>query len=667
MVLIPNIKQSKYSKANQRAHKVISHAKVKSHLSWFKRHRRIVATIAVMFSVVFISSGIAFAQGSTLYRYTMAAKNNVATAKVAADKKDFTEVGKQLVLAQQNLEAAQTASSKMAWMKWMPVFSTQFKAVDHLLIGGTELASAGQDIVVVAEDIFSVWPEESASFNSISLSDRKALLAKIEASPEKLIGAQTKLNVAIEAFDRIPERGVIGPLGELTGLLRDKLPLMKELVHKALPVLQVAPKIAGYPEQQTYLFLLQNNWELRATGGFIGTYGILVLQAANIEQFETHNIYNLDEPAKTTLFLDPPEPLKRYLKIKQWFMRDSNWDPDFPTTANTAEDFYHAENGPIEQIDGVLSVTPAFIQDLMKLTGPITVDNQEYNAENVIEELEYPSEFGYVKEGLNDSERKVVIGKLATLLKEKLLNLPSSKWGELWEILLKNLDEKHVLIYSKDHQVQELMQELEWNGAMINRPGDYLMVVDSNLAALKTDKVMVKTINRTLTKEGEDYIVNLELVYNHTGVQDDDFITRYRSYTRIYVPEGSELLSSEGFLTNSEFEGGRPVEAATNTYDLSHKTVFEGFISVEAMSIKTVTLKYKLPRDMANYISNNHTYALYLQKQPGTNNVILNSSIDFGKKIGQFTPVDSMQKIGNNKVQFNVPFKLDYALNIDFE
>lgn len=662
MVLVPNIRQTKHQ-----VQKTSSHRIVQSKRSWSSRRKGVVAGVSIVVIFFGIFSGVAFAQGKMLYGEAMAAKDNFAAAKAAADKKNFPEVTRQLALGQEHLEQAQFYSVKMNWIKWLPVVSTQFKAVDSILLGGVQAASAGQDITVVAEDIFSAWPEGEASFNSISTEQREALLTKIAASPEKLTGAQTKLNAAVTAFDRIPERGVIGPLGDATATLREKLPLMKELVQKALPILEVAPSIVGYPAEQTYLFLLQNNWELRATGGFIGTYGILILQNGEIQKFQTDNIYNLDEPVKRTLHRIPPEPLGRYLKIDQWFMRDSNWDPDFPTTARTAEDFYHAENGPIEHIDGVLAVTPTFIQDLIELTGPIKVDGQEYNAKNLIEELEYQSEVGYRQQGLLESERKVVIGKLATVLKDKLLNLPSSQWGQLWQILLENLDQKHVLIYSKNEKTQSLVQQLEWDGAMVNRPGDYLMVVDTNLAALKTDKVMVKTIHRTLTKEGDDYVVNLELFYNHTGIQDNDFITRYRTYTRVYVPLGSELLSSDGFLTNSEFEGGKPVTAETARYDINNKTVFQGFISVEAQSTKKVTLRYKLPKDMSNYISSHNTYALYIQKQAGTNNVSISSSVDFGTPITAFTPVDKLQKNGNNKVQLSGLLDVDKALSIDFE
>ncbi|MFA5995440.1 MAG: DUF4012 domain-containing protein [Patescibacteria group bacterium] len=661
MTKIPNIKINQPKKIIPQQVKYQPKARF-----WSKRKKTIVSVVSAVLIVLLGGSGLAYAQGIVVYREAMSAKTSFERAKQALEKKDFDTIKQELQTGQTHLEQAQVASNKMRWLKWLPVITTQFAAVDHILNGGVAVAQAGQDITVVTEDIYSAMPDEEASFNSISDEERQAVLAKISNSPEQLIGAQQKLNYAVSEFDLVPSSGVIGPLASLTGMLKEKLPFMKEMVQKVLPLLQVAPSILGYPDEQTYLFLLQNNRELRPTGGFIGTYGTLILRDAQIEKFETNNIYNLDEPVKNTLFRKPPEPLGRYLKIDQWFMRDANWDPDFPTTAQITEDFYHAENGPIENIDGVLAVTPMFIQDLMVLTGPITVDGDQFTKENIIDTIQYQSEFGYIKKGLKNSERKVIIGKLATIIKDKLLNLPSAQWGTLLEIMIKNLDEKQVLIYSKNNQAQTLVQQLGWDGSINQPKSDFLMLVDANLSALKTDKVMEKHIDYQVTQENGDYIANLKITYKHAGIQDDKFITRYRSYARVYVPSGSQLLGSDGFLTNSEFEGGVPVEAQTTEAAAVNKTVFAGFISVEAQTSKTISLRYKLPVAMQQAVLNDQQYRLYAQKQPGTNNVTLTVSFDIGKAIKDYTPVDKIEKNDNNKIILQTPLNVDQQITASF-
>lgn len=75
-----------------------------------------------------------------------------------------------------------------------------------------------------------------------------------------------------------------------------------------------------------------------------------------------------------------------------------------------------------------------------------------------------------------------------------------------------------------------------------------------------------------------------------------------RDWIRIYVPKGSELISSQG----SEVK-------IITTEDLG-KTVFEGFITVKPLGFAVYTLKYKLPFK----IKNDGTLPLLIQKQPGT-------------------------------------------------
>ena len=41
----------------------------------------------------------------------------------------------------------------------------------------------------------------------------------------------------------------------------------------------------------------------------------------------------------------PPEPLKKYLRVPSWYMRDSNWSPDFAVSAMNVEKFYRLEGG----------------------------------------------------------------------------------------------------------------------------------------------------------------------------------------------------------------------------------------------------------------------------------------------------------------------------------
>lgn len=625
-----------------------------------KRRAIIIGGLITIVVALGIQAGLS---GRTLYAESLAGKDAFLAAQTALTDQHFTDAADQLQLAEDHLTSAHKASSHLFWLKWLPWVSTQFKAVDNLLIGGIHIASALQDISYFADDIFSTISTDDATISNISAKDRKAILERLTNSPELISSVQADLLISVDALDAIPDKGVIAPIAVAVLPIQEKLPLIREMVEKAIPFLEVAPTIMGYPEEQTYLFLMQNNTELRPTGGFIGTYGILQLKNADIKQFETDNIYNLDVPVKDELHITPPEPMQRFLGSSQWFMRDSNWNPDFPTTAQKVEEFYHLEHGPIDQIDGVIAVTPDLIESLLEVTGPITVEGNEYNYENMTEKLQYEVEVGYRADGASDSERKEVIGTLASDLMSRLMSLPKNQWGDLFSQLVTNLEEKHIMIYSKNEQAQDLVSRLGWGGAIREHDGDYVMIVDANLAALKTDRVMDKQIEYSVTEENGDYIANLTLRYKNDGIFDF-FTTRYRSYTRIYVPEGSELIETTGFLSNDRISGGSETPATVSLDEDLHKTVFEGFISVEPQTEDTMTLRYKLPQTVVEQIESGQ-YTLYVQKQPGTNNITFTGDIELDQSIKTSTGVDELEKDGNNKVHFSLPLETDQELTLE--
>lgn len=641
--------------------KQVPKQKPKSH----KRLKKIIITLSVIVLIGCILGYIGFRSAKIMYTESLAAKDDVLVAQTALTEQRFIDAADTLGSAEQHFIAAQAASDQLFWIKWLPWVSTQFKAVDNLLLGGSKIASALQSMSYIGNDIFSAIESDDATISNITPKQRKDILEQISASPEALRSAQSELAEAVEAFDNIPDEGVIAPLAVATIPIKEKLPLLEQIVDKAIPFLEIAPGLVGYPEEKTYLFLLQNNSELRPTGGFIGTYGILVLKNGDIKEFKTDNIYNLDVPAKDELFIDPPEPFAIYIGSTQWFMRDANWDPDFPTTAEKVEEFYHLENGPIDHIDGVIAMTPEVIHDLLGLTGPITINGDEYTVDNLTEKLQYQVEVGYQLEGISDSARKEVVGKLANELMSRMLNLPKNKWGDLWKVSVENLDEKHLLIYSKDEQTRLLVDQLGWDGAIKQTDTDYVSVIDANLAALKTDRVMTKNLAYAVSKQDDKYKVTLAMKYYNDGVFDT-FTTRYRSYTRIYVPIGSELITSKGFLTNDRYLGGEAVAPKVTQNTEMNKTVFEGFISVEPKSEETISLEYYLPDSLTQQI-NEGNYSLYWQKQSGTSNVNCDFDFDIGENIESADAIDEAAEISDNKVHFSSPLDVDKTINIEID
>ena len=636
-----------------------------------KKRLKIAGIVLLVISIILLLlTLLSYSSAKNVYNEAMAGKDSIFMAKDAISDQNFAQTATSLSEAKEHFTSSHNSLNNLKWAKYIPWVGRQVKAVDKLLAAGVKGTAGMETLALLGEDIAKIAKieGEETSFNKIGKKKKKEILKKLYESPEEISQASTDLESAISEIEQIPKKGLVKPLRDVMNPIQDNLPLAKELISKAGPLFEVLPSIAGYPEEKTYLFLLQNNNEMRATGGFIGTYGILKVESAEINTFETDNIYNLDNPAKEYLFVDPPEPFNKYIGSTQWFMRDSNWSPDFPTAAQKAEEFYGLENGPEKNIHGLIAITPEVIGSLIGVTGPIVVEGEEFTADNFVEKLQYKVGFSFWQEGISDKDRKNVIGDMANILMDNIMNLPKERWIDLWSAMAEDARQKQMFLYLKDDALQKYVTELNWDGRMqdIDYTGrDFFMVVDTNLAALKTDEVMDRSLDYTVNKEGDDLVSTLKVTYKNNGTFSNT-TTRYRTYTRIFVPKGSELISSEGFLTNDKLSGGTATPALSKIDEELNKTVFEGFIAIEPQAEETVTLKYKLPVEISNFIDDNE-YRVYCQKQGGTKAHGLSINIDIGEKIDTVEALDLNTEINNNEVRISGDLEADRDIKIQLK
>ncbi|MFA6271540.1 MAG: DUF4012 domain-containing protein [Patescibacteria group bacterium] len=600
------------------------------------------------------------------YDFALAGREDFVKAQGAIGAQDFSGAKKALITADEKLQNSKSEVQKLKFLQFIPILGRQINAIDNILIATIQLGNGLQDITDLGDSVFSPLKKDGAavSLSTISPEQTKRILKTIYEAPPLLQGVKADIDLAVDAIDNIPEKGLIGSIKKIVTPLKEQLPAIQDGLRLAIPAAESIPQIAGYPSKKTYLFLLQNNTELRPTGGFIGTYGILKLSNGAIDYFNTDNIYNLDTPYHGTLIAEPPWQLQKYLSADKWFMRDSNWSPDFPTTAEKAEWFYHQEGGTENKIDGVIAVTPTFIESLIALTGPIDVNGITFTSENFIETLQYQVEQGFYRQGISETERKEIIGVLSSKLLDKVLELPSDRWPDLWNTFQKDTNAKHILIYLKDRGIQQSIIDQGWGGNIRSVDGDYLHIVDSNMASLKSDPGVIRTINYNVEKNSDDdYIATVKINYDNQGTFNWKS-TRYRTYTRVYVPEGSELLNSGGVMENDKLHGGKPGDVEITTE--FGKTVFGGFISIEPQEQGELMFSYKLPPAISKKIADDQ-YSLFVQKQSGTAVYALNISLDLGKKIESYYPIDKGTQDGQNIVTFPTDLGQDREFSVKFK
>ncbi len=540
--------------------------------------------------------------------------------------------------------------------KYFDFLENQLNDLEYLFITGDFVSRALIQGATLGQELENLLDsDKKITYSKFSEPEKRRILEKLYQSTPELTGIKANLELALINLKKVQADLLFLPIKNDVSLAASQLDFAYNLLEKAIPFTQILPEIAGYPDLSRFLVILQNNDELRPTGGFIGTYGILEINNGDIKNFETHDIYHLDMPIQNKLDVQPPEPLLKYLGIDNWYMRDANWSPDWPKSAEKILWFYEKEsvlnNNKIEPIDGVIAVTPDFIMDLMRFTGPIEIDEIEFNFKNFQELLQYQVEQGYVKTGVPKWQRKEIIGDIAKKLKIELFDSTPNQWRELLNIIDQNMMKKNIIFYLKNPDLQNIVREQGWAGEIKNIAGDYLMVVDANMAAYKTDAIVSKNINYKVDQKTDGLYGELSISYSHQGGFDWR-TTRYRTYTRIYVPLGSRLVKSTGITDGS-----------VEVYNELGRTCFAGFISVEPGEIGQLFFSYKLPDNLTDI----NQYNLYIQKQPGSEIDQLVVDLSFLNEVKSYSPATLLTSmISKNRVNWKTDLTTDKLFIINF-
>lgn len=532
-------------------------------------------------------------------------------------------------------------------------------ALNNLLLAGDHVSYSLNKLSTITNNLSDyIERNKNVPFEKLNFDEKQELLDFLYKSPKQFDDISYHLEISLNAINEIDDTNVIPLFKEQKNFLQKRVELLLDSSQKISSLTSILPSIIGYPKEIKYFILLQNNTELRPTGGFIGSFGFAQIQDAHIKSFYTDDVYNLDWALDESKWnIQPPKPIKKFLNVSKWYFRDSNWSPDYLISAKNALWFYENEGGHEKNIDGVIAITPTFIGKLLDHFGGIEHDGIIYNSENFVDIIEYKVEKEYPLIGLKESERKQIIGMLSNKLIEKAKQSSYLDILSIIDIVIESLNEKDILIYSQNPEFAKIIDKKNWNGKLIQTDSDYLMVVDTNLASLKTDLVMDKTINYSLEPENEKYKAKVSIEYKNTG----EFTwktTRYNTYTRIYVPLGSELIKVDGSMQAEKNNNPGEIDISEEL----NKTVFGTFISIEPGESKTLSFEYYLPQRIKNQI-NNSNYELYIQKQPGTKNKI---SVDhiFDSMI-QSIELDEKNIIVENSSNFKHFQILNKDINLD--
>jgi len=625
--------------------------------------KKIFIAIAIILAIFVILGVTTMDNAKAAYNLAMEGKDHLVKVQESVSSQDLKEAATEIEAAKNKFDEAQKEFNWVRWAVVVPYVGSQISASGTLIDSAVTLTDSLAETVTAGLEILSpLQSEEVTSFSQLSPEEKGDALEKLGKAIPLFEQAQEDVKEVKADLEDMGTFAVRPEIISAKDMVLEKLPMVEKFTEELLLAAKILPRIGGHPDEQQYLFVSQNNHELRASGGFIGNVGIMKVYEGDVVDFTTSGVYNLD--AEAPVKIEPPEYLKKYLKSTTWYLRDANTCVgciDFAVAAKNILEFYKIETGS-ENFDGVISITPTFLEDLLAITGPVEVPGYPYTftEENVTETLQEHVEVNFAQMGIPLEDRQALVSDLSNVLLQKTFTLPKEKWLDLVTELQKAFNEKHAMIYMKDDATQAVLREEGWTSQLDNDwEQDYIALADNNMAALKTDRVMDRSLNYEIDISNiNEPTAKLQITYINNG-RFTHFTTRYRTWSQLYVPAQAELLRYEGVeVTDKEGPAGEIVEEIDPH---SGRKVWSYFKSVEPGTQETVTIEYKLPPT----VMSGDEYSLLVQKQPGTIDPKLNVTVIGADKPQMVSPMD-VSTIDDKNVSFDSNLLIDRQFNINY-
>lgn len=507
------------------------------------------------------------------------------------------------------------------------------------VLGREKILLAGQQIAIGNSYLLS-------ALKDVQINASTTLTSRLDTLFSALDYANPNYSQAVANLEEV-EPAVLPP--EYQARFKDFLTLFEKLTHDFKTISSLKGDIQyifGGKGERHYLLVFQNPAELRPTGGFMGTFAVLDVKDGAIAKLEIPPGGTYDLQGQLPDYSIPPLPLT--LSNNRWEFQDANWYPDFPASAQKILWFYRQARN--REMDGVIAINSTVLERILGILGPVSDEsrNLTLSSDDALATIQQIVEEGPEKK---INKPKQVIADLAPQILARMQGSGQNMLLPLLQNFSEALEQKEIQAYFTDPDAQSAVKALGWSGAIAsaNSSTDYLFVVNTNIQGQKSDAEIKQTISHEADVDKDGNIIDTVVVTReHNGVAGEKFYGQTNiDYLRIYAPEGSTLISAEGFswpdeknfrapdswalpdndLRLRETEVGTDPSSGTSISNQFGKTAFGNWVVTEPGQTSLVKLTYRLPFKISTVESGSiwdkttsselAKYSLLVQKQSG--------------------------------------------------
>lgn len=405
-------------------------------------------------------------------------------------------------------QRAHDLTSGPAW--WaaahVPWLGEPLEVARGITTSGAQAAAVIPQLMDVAHDIDP---------HALRVSGDTIRIAPLVRAVPVLQRASQAVTAAAASLDAVPSSTWLGAIDKGRSRYANDLAVIQGYLVPAARVAKVLPTMLGVDTPQTYFIGLQNEAEMRGTGGLPGAFAIARTDRGTItfERFESdaallppnkgHLIpTGLSFGAGYQAAYGPSEPTDSFV--------DSNVSPHFPYTARIWQAMWQKVSG--QHVDGVMALDPTVLSYFLAVTGPATLPGgRVIDAQNVVS-LTQRDQYSLFSDNI---KRKDFVVSILRAASHKVTSGAGSAQGIL-KAISRAGTEQRLLAWSQNPAVQQALLASNFAGSVPDDARPFSAVVLNNAAAGKLDYYLVRSVSyeRTGCGSTRDVLVTIKLANN---------------------------------------------------------------------------------------------------------------------------------------------------------
>ena len=433
-----------------------------------KRLYIIIGVVAVLLIALVAAAFAAVGSAKEMKSQATQVLQDVKSIQTAIGENDYAVAAQS---AQQASELTGSIAGELSSPLWMvasiiPVYGQDISGMRDLM---TALDNAFDEGLVPLTKTLEANPPDS-----LISADRRINVAAVTQLLDAVQDAAPSMQKCADVAESLPEMH-IEQLKSVVDPAKEKLTTINATFQKAAALAPVAGPVLGANGNRTYLIVAQNSAELRSSGGFPGSMGTLEIRDGEIILNDFAKVYDVLTDTNPSSVSITDEEYALFGAASMDCPRDAGIDPDFTRVASIWAASYEERNAA--HLDGVISITPSVVQDILAIVGPVTLsDGTELTGSNATKVLQSDIYWKYLAEGADPdgtggAVTDALFAQAAHETFNKLFsNLNADTLIKFASCMAKDMEDRTVMFWLTDEGDQAILASLDCSGALNDDP-----------------------------------------------------------------------------------------------------------------------------------------------------------------------------------------------------